>query len=81
MAAGAGLVGADLEAGVGGAVEVGGLEPGVDVGLGGVGCVGELEGALGAVGAEWAGVEFECGEFGEVECYEELVVGRGVYVA
>jgi len=62
IAAGAGLVGADLGTGAGGTVEAGGLEPDVDMqgGMGDAPLPGQLEGALGAVGAHGAGVEFGC---------------------
>ena len=60
IAAGTGLVGADLGAGAGGAVEAGGLEPDVDMqgGMSDAPLPGQIEGALGAVGAHGAGVEF-----------------------
>lgn len=80
VAAGAGLVGADLGVGAGGAVEAGGLEPGVEVGLGSAQLVGQLEGALGAVGAQGAGVEQESRYLGQVGGHIEALVGHGMGV-
>ena len=81
IAAGAGLVGADLGAGAGGAVEAGSLEPDVDM-HGGVGqLLGQLEGALGAVGAHGAGVEFGRLCIRQVDGHVEAVVGNGIHVA
>lgn len=83
IAAGAGLVGADLGAGAGGAVETGGLEPDVDMqgGMGGAPLPGQLKGALGAVGAQRAGVEFGCLCIRQVEGHVEALVGHGIHVA
>ena len=80
MAAGAGLVGTDLGAGAGGAVEAGGLEPGVDM-HGGVECVpffGQLKGALGAVGTHGTGIELDGRDVGLVDGHIEAVVGHGI---
>lgn len=83
IAAGAGLVGADLGAGAGGTVEAGGLEPDVDMqgGVGGAPLPGQLEGALGAVGAHGAGVEFGRLCIRQVEGHVEALVGHGIHVA
>ena len=61
MAAGAGLVGADLDTEASGTVEAGGLEPDIDMhgGVGGTQLIGGLESASGAVGTHGAGVELE----------------------
>lgn len=82
VAAGAGLVGADLGAGAGGAVEAGGLEPGVYMhgGMGGVQLAGEFEGAPGAVGAQRASIERHRRYVGQIDGHEELVVGCGIPV-
>lgn len=81
--AGAGLVGADLGAGAGGAAEAGGLEPDVDMqgGVGGAPLFGQLEGALGAVGTHGAGVEFGRLCIRQVGGHVEAVVGNGIHVA
>ena len=82
IAAGAGLVGADLGAGAGGAVEAGGLEPGVDMqgGMSDAPLFGQLEGALGAVGAHRATIELHRGKVGHIDGHEELVVGDGMHI-
>ena len=81
IAAGAGLVGADLGAGAGGAAEAGGLEPDVDM-QGGVGqLLGKFEDALGAVGTHGAGVEFGRLCIRQVDGHIEAVVGHGIHVA
>ena len=79
--AGAGLVGADLGAGAGGAVEAGGLKPGVDM----HGSVGQLfwkfKGTLGAVGTCGAGIELECRDIRQEYGHVEAVVDYGIRVA
>ena len=81
--AGAGLVGADLGAGVGGAMEAGGLEPGVDMHVS-VECApffGQFKSALGAVGTHGAGVELERRDIRHEYGHIEAVVDYGIRVA
>lgn len=82
VTAGAGLVGADLGTGGGGAVETGGAEPGVDMhrGTGGTHFLGELEGASGTVVTHRAAIERHRGKVGQIDGHEELVVGDGIPV-
>ena len=81
IAAGAGLDGADLGAGAGGAVEAGGLKPCVDM-HGSVGHpLGQLEDTLGAVGTCGAGIELECRDIRQEYGHVEAVVDYGIRVA
>lgn len=81
VAAGAGLVGADLDMGGGGAVEAGGAEPGIDMhqGTGGAHLRGKLEGALGTMVTHRAVIEHHRGKVGQIDGHEELVVGYGMH--
>lgn len=82
VAAGAGLVGADLGFGGGGAMEAGGAEPGIDMhlGTGGAHLRGKLEGALGTVVTHGAAIETHRGKVGQIDGHEELVVGYGIHI-
>ena len=81
VTAGAGLVGADLGFGGGGAMEAGGAEPGIDMhlGTGGAHLRGKLEGALGTAVTHGAAIELHRGKFGQIDGHEELVVGYGMH--
>ena len=83
MAAGAGLVGADLDAEAGGTVEAGGLKPGIDMhgGVGGTKLFGELERASGTVGTQGAAVELYVWGIWWVNGHVESFVGYGIRVA
>lgn len=82
IAAGAGLVGTDLGVGAGGAVEVGGLEPGVDMhgGMGDTPLVGQLESALGTAAAHGTAIELERLDIRQVDGHIEALVGHGIRV-
>ena len=79
----AGLVGADLSMGGVGAVEAGGLEPGVDMhdSMGGAQVLGKFKGALGTAVTHRTSIERHRGNVGQIDGYEELVVGDGIPVA
>ena len=83
IAAGAGLVGADLDAGTAGAVEAGGLKPDVDMhgSMGGAKLFGELERASGTVGTQGSCVELYVRDIGQVNGHVEAIVGYGIRVA
>lgn len=81
IAAGAGLVGADLGTGARGAVETGGLEPCIDM-HGSVGqLIGDLENALGTVGTQRTVIELECLDIRQVDGHIEAIVRHGTHVA
>ena len=82
VAAGAGLVGADLGMGGGGAVEAGGAEPCVDMhdSRGGAQVLGEFEGALGTTVAHRASIERHSRNVGQIDGHEELVVRYGIHI-
>lgn len=81
VTAGAGLVGADLGFGGGGAMEAGGAEPDVDMhlGTGGAHLRGKLEGALGTAVTHGAAIKRHRGKVGQIDGHEELVVGYGMH--
>lgn len=81
VTAGAGLVGADLGFGGGGAMEAGGAEPGIDMHLetGGAHLRGKLEGALGTLITHGAAIEHHRRYVGQIDGHEELVVGYGMH--
>ena len=81
VVAGAGLVGADLGFGGGGAMEAGDAEPGIDMhlGTGGAHLRGKLEGALGTAVTHRAAIETHRRKVGQIDSHEELVVGYGMH--
>ena len=83
IAAEAGLVGADLDAGTAGAVEAGGLKPCVDMhgSMGGAKFFGEFERASGTVGTQGSCVELYVRDIGQVNGHVESFVGYGIRVA
>ena len=83
VTAGAGLVGADLGFGAGGAVETGGAEPGIDMhrGTGGTHLLWELEGASGTMVTQGAAIERHRGKVGQIDGHEELVFGYGIPIS
>ena len=82
VAAGAGLVGADLGSGAGGTVEGGGLEPSVDMhgGREVTPLVGQLEGALGTTVAQGTLIEYKRRYIRQVDSHIETLVGHGMGV-
>ena len=82
IAAGAGLVGADLGTGAGGTVEAGGLEPDIDMhgGREVTPLVGQLEGASGTAAAQGTLIEYKRRYLRQVDGYIKALVGHGMGV-